>query len=79
MINCAQLVSQESSSKTGSAINATFKDARLMDAVLVLEDFQVGQVNLNCNVLVTTEYAVRLEDFIKRAVPRHRIESSGML
>jgi len=41
VVNCAQLISRESSSKTGSNITSTFKDSRLMDAVLVLEDFQV--------------------------------------
>lgn len=42
VINCAQLISRESSTKTGSNISTAFKDARLMDAVLVLEDFQVS-------------------------------------
>eukprot|EP00246_Nothoceros_aenigmaticus_P015199 TRINITY_DN6205_c0_g1_i3.p1 TRINITY_DN6205_c0_g1~~TRINITY_DN6205_c0_g1_i3.p1 ORF type:complete len:1045 (-),score=220.48 TRINITY_DN6205_c0_g1_i3:28-2925(-) len=41
VINCAQLISRESSTKTGSNISAAFKDTRLMDAVLVLEDFQI--------------------------------------
>jgi AAA+ superfamily predicted ATPase len=41
VVNCAQLISRESSTKTGSNITSTFKDSRLMDAVLVLEDFQV--------------------------------------
>ncbi|CAK9251150.1 unnamed protein product, partial [Sphagnum jensenii] len=41
VVNCAQLISRESSSKTGSNITSTFKDSRLMDAVLVLEDFQI--------------------------------------
>ncbi|KAL3696624.1 hypothetical protein R1sor_010700 [Riccia sorocarpa] len=41
VINCAQLISRESSTKTGSNISTAFKDARLMDAVLVLEDFQI--------------------------------------
>jgi len=41
VINCAQLVSRENSDKTSSNICLVFKDARLMDAVLVLEDFQI--------------------------------------
>ncbi|GLJ32583.1 hypothetical protein SUGI_0655660 [Cryptomeria japonica] len=41
VINCAQLVSNEQSSKTSSNICTSFKDARLLDAVLVLEDFQI--------------------------------------
>ncbi|CAK9229367.1 unnamed protein product [Sphagnum troendelagicum] len=41
VVNCAQLISRESSTKTGSNITSTFKDSRLMDAVLVLEDFQI--------------------------------------
>eukprot|EP00897_Mesotaenium_endlicherianum_P001050 jgi/Mesen1/10946/ME000096S10524 len=41
VVNCAQLVSSESSTRTGVNISAAFKDARLMDALLVLEDFQV--------------------------------------
>ncbi|CAM6102058.1 unnamed protein product [Calypogeia fissa] len=41
VINCAQLISREGSTKTGSNISTAFKDSRLMDAVLVLEDFQV--------------------------------------
>ncbi|KAG6551896.1 hypothetical protein Mapa_006512 [Marchantia paleacea] len=41
VINCAQLISRESSTKTGSNISTAFKDSRLMDAVLVLEDFQI--------------------------------------
>lgn len=41
VINCAQLVSRRNSDKTSSSISSVFKDARLMDAVLVLEDFQI--------------------------------------
>lgn len=41
VINCARLVSRENSDKTSSNICLVFKDARLMDAVLVLEDFQI--------------------------------------
>ncbi|XP_024517371.1 uncharacterized protein LOC112341471 isoform X1 [Selaginella moellendorffii] len=41
VINCSQLISRESSAKTSANITSVFKDARLMDAVLVLEDFQI--------------------------------------
>lgn len=41
VVNCAQLVSRENSDKTSSNICLVFKDARLMDAVLLLEDFQI--------------------------------------
>jgi len=41
VINCAQLVTRENSDETSSSIRSVFKDARLMDVVLVLEDFQI--------------------------------------
>eukprot|EP00850_Spirogloea_muscicola_P001405 SM000005S17202 [mRNA] locus=s5:714075:723832:- [translate_table: standard] len=40
VVNCAQLLVREGGEK-GSSIGAVFKDARLMDAVLVLDDFQI--------------------------------------
>lgn len=41
MVNCAQLLSKGEGKKSSSNITTAFKDTRLMDAVLVLEDFQV--------------------------------------
>ncbi|XP_057858145.2 cell division control protein 48 isoform X3 [Cryptomeria japonica] len=41
VINCAQLVLKENSSNTSSNVRSAFKDARLMDAILVFDDFQI--------------------------------------
>ncbi|KAJ7523017.1 hypothetical protein O6H91_18G034900 [Diphasiastrum complanatum] len=41
VVNCAQLLSRDSNTKTGINVSTVFKDSRLMDAVLVLEDFQI--------------------------------------
>jgi hypothetical protein len=41
VVNCAQLLSKGEGKKSSSNITTAFKDTRLMDAVLVLEDFQV--------------------------------------
>lgn len=46
VINCAQLVLKENSSNTSSNVRSAFKDARLMDAILVFDDFQVQSASL---------------------------------
>lgn len=69
MVNCAQLLSKGEGKKSSSNITTAFKDTRLMDAVLVLEDFQVKTFEvlfnlLNCFTTCSHEFGeCKLTDF----------------
>ncbi|CAM6093219.1 unnamed protein product [Calypogeia fissa] len=41
VINCGQLISKDKKNVAGSNITSAFRDSQLMDAVLVLDDFQI--------------------------------------